>query len=121
MDDNLRSIVLLASQLPPDNHFPIWKGYSLRFIQHRLHVFTVLQIRLQDRWRGSSREALPDCQTARVLEGVEHLPAKEASSTGNKHIQRHFPVELAVDGVTMEFEGAVFELDERPAAMAGRP
>lgn len=50
--------------------------YSLRFIQNRVDFVNILQIRLQNRRRGSSRKALADSQAARVFEGIMHLPAK---------------------------------------------
>lgn len=55
----------------------------LDFIQESLDVLCLLQVRLEDGWRGSSSESLPDHQDSRALESVEQLAAQKASGSGD--------------------------------------
>lgn len=72
------------------NLIPLLRSSNLlHIIQDLLDILRALQICLEDGWRGGSREALPDGETARVLEGVEDLPAQQARSAGDKDNGRH--------------------------------
>lgn len=61
----------------------------LHIVQDLLDILRILQVGLEDSWRGGSREALADRETARVLEGVEDLSAQQACGAGNKDNGRH--------------------------------
>lgn len=81
---SVRTISTQAPQgnQPEDNHL-------LHLIHQHVNVLRLLQIGLQDRWWSSSREALPDDETASILERVEDLAAQQAAGSSDQNSRRH--------------------------------
>jgi hypothetical protein len=63
--------------------------YSLDLVQKGLDILRLLQIRLEDGWRGCTPISLSDHENPRALEGVEDLASKQTAGSGDKNYRRH--------------------------------
>jgi hypothetical protein len=91
MDYNLRPTVSnsrLAIEIASNS--PIASIYLLDLVQKSLDILCLFQVRLEDGWRGSTRETLPDHQDSRMLESRKQLASKKASGSRNENRGSHF-------------------------------